>query len=176
MLPGCRTALTKMMYCSYCRGLPAIRPCRNYCRNVMRGCLANQADLDTEWNLFIGKRSSRAPDDARGLTLLLPGNSCFKVLHSFSEAAGNSLCGNPVGCAALASALKDLRRQNLYLVCAPIPSLFFFFFFLPLSELLFSVTGTPACCLKHQFLLFGIDKGEQIQGSNSFYSVSSQAR
>lgn len=44
-----------MMYCPYCRGLPGLRPCQNYCRNVMRGCLANQADLDTEWNLFIGE-------------------------------------------------------------------------------------------------------------------------
>ncbi|CAF99732.1 unnamed protein product, partial [Tetraodon nigroviridis] len=50
---GCRTALTKMMYCPYCRGLSSLKPCQNYCRNVMRGCLANQADLDTEWNLFI---------------------------------------------------------------------------------------------------------------------------
>nr|XP_021499104.1 glypican-6 [Meriones unguiculatus] len=43
----------KMLYCPYCRGLPSVRPCNNYCLNVMKGCLANQADLDTEWNLFI---------------------------------------------------------------------------------------------------------------------------
>lgn len=43
------------MYCPYCRGLAGLKPCQNYCRNVMRGCLANQADLDIEWNLFIGK-------------------------------------------------------------------------------------------------------------------------
>ncbi|ERE91912.1 glypican-6-like protein [Cricetulus griseus] len=52
--PGCIRALMKMLYCPYCRGLPAVRPCNNYCLNVMKGCLANQADLDTEWNLFIG--------------------------------------------------------------------------------------------------------------------------
>ncbi|XP_024422799.2 glypican-6 [Desmodus rotundus] len=51
--PGCIRALMKMLYCPYCRGLPAVRPCNNYCLNVMKGCLANQADLDTEWNLFI---------------------------------------------------------------------------------------------------------------------------
>ncbi|ELK25802.1 Glypican-6 [Myotis davidii] len=44
-----------MLYCPYCRGLPTVRPCNNYCLNVMKGCLANQADLDTEWNLFIDK-------------------------------------------------------------------------------------------------------------------------
>lgn len=53
--PGCIRALMKMLYCPYCRGLPTVRPCKNYCLNVMKGCLANQADLDTEWNLFIGK-------------------------------------------------------------------------------------------------------------------------
>ncbi|XP_071015697.1 glypican-6a isoform X2 [Oncorhynchus clarkii lewisi] len=51
--PACIRALTKMLYCPYCRGLPGLKPCHNYCHNVMRGCLANQADLDPEWNLFI---------------------------------------------------------------------------------------------------------------------------
>ncbi|KAJ7407818.1 Glypican-4 [Willisornis vidua] len=46
-------ALLKMMYCPYCRGLVSVKPCYNYCFNVMRGCLANQGDLDTEWNIFI---------------------------------------------------------------------------------------------------------------------------
>ncbi|XP_029984146.1 glypican-6-like isoform X2 [Sphaeramia orbicularis] len=51
--PACVRALTKMLYCPYCRGMPGLKPCHNYCHNVMRGCLANQADLDAEWNLFI---------------------------------------------------------------------------------------------------------------------------
>ncbi|XP_075446981.1 glypican-6 isoform X2 [Ascaphus truei] len=51
--PGCIRALMKMLYCPYCRGLPTVKPCNNYCLNVMKGCLANQADLDIEWNLFI---------------------------------------------------------------------------------------------------------------------------
>ncbi|KAL3993110.1 hypothetical protein ACER0C_010384 [Sarotherodon galilaeus] len=51
--PACVKALTRMLYCPYCRGMPGLKPCPNYCHNVMRGCLANQADLDSEWNLFI---------------------------------------------------------------------------------------------------------------------------
>ncbi|XP_035390825.1 glypican-6a isoform X2 [Electrophorus electricus] len=51
--PACSKALTRLMYCPYCAGLPELRPCGNYCRNVLKGCLANQADLDPEWNLFI---------------------------------------------------------------------------------------------------------------------------
>ncbi|MBN3318660.1 GPC6 protein, partial [Atractosteus spatula] len=53
LTPGCIRALMKMLYCPYCRGMPAAKPCNNYCLNVMKGCLANQADLDPEWNLFI---------------------------------------------------------------------------------------------------------------------------
>lgn len=48
-------ALLKMMYCPHCRGLVSVKPCYNYCFNVMRGCLANQGDLDAEWNIFMGK-------------------------------------------------------------------------------------------------------------------------
>ncbi|XP_053174147.1 glypican-6a [Scomber japonicus] len=53
VVPACVRALTKMLYCPYCRGMPGLKPCHNYCHNVMRGCLANQADLDAEWNFFI---------------------------------------------------------------------------------------------------------------------------
>ncbi|CAJ1058328.1 glypican-4-like [Xyrichtys novacula] len=50
--PSCVRAAMKMLYCPYCSGQVA-KPCQNYCLNVMRGCLANQADLDTEWNNFL---------------------------------------------------------------------------------------------------------------------------
>uniref|UniRef100_A0A667X9R3 Glypican 6a n=1 Tax=Myripristis murdjan TaxID=586833 RepID=A0A667X9R3_9TELE len=53
VVPACIRALTRMLYCPYCRGMPGLKPCHNYCHNVMRGCLANQADLDAEWNVFI---------------------------------------------------------------------------------------------------------------------------
>ncbi|KAM7407373.1 hypothetical protein PAMA_003209 [Pampus argenteus] len=49
----CNQALTKMLYCPFCQGMPAVKPCKNYCLNVMKGCLANQADLDPEWNQYI---------------------------------------------------------------------------------------------------------------------------
>ncbi|XP_047227524.1 glypican-6-like isoform X1 [Girardinichthys multiradiatus] len=51
--PACIRGLTKMLYCSFCRGMPGVKPCKNYCLNVMKGCLANQADLDPEWNQYI---------------------------------------------------------------------------------------------------------------------------
>ena len=53
----CTHALVKMMYCSHCQGLVTVKPCYNYCSNIMRGCLANQGDLDLEWNNFIGEQA-----------------------------------------------------------------------------------------------------------------------
>uniref|UniRef100_A0A3Q2Z832 Glypican-1 n=1 Tax=Hippocampus comes TaxID=109280 RepID=A0A3Q2Z832_HIPCM len=45
----CMRAIMRMTYCPHCRGMASARPCVNYCSNVLKGCLANQADLDTEW-------------------------------------------------------------------------------------------------------------------------------
>ncbi|CAB1337491.1 unnamed protein product [Coregonus sp. 'balchen'] len=49
----CVRALMRQWYCPLCRGMPSLRPCHALCLNVMKGCLANQVDLDTEWNNFI---------------------------------------------------------------------------------------------------------------------------
>ncbi|KAF3690637.1 Glypican-1 Secreted glypican-1 Precursor [Channa argus] len=49
----CVRALMKLVYCPHCHGLASVKPCSNYCSNVMKGCLANQADLDPEWQNLI---------------------------------------------------------------------------------------------------------------------------
>ncbi|XP_048460094.1 glypican-5-like [Rhincodon typus] len=49
----CTRALVKMQYCSHCHGLTLIKPCGAYCLNVMRGCLANVADVDPHWQAYI---------------------------------------------------------------------------------------------------------------------------
>lgn len=51
----CTRAIMKLMYCPHCRGMSSVRPCNNYCLNVVKGCLANQADLNTEWKYLMGK-------------------------------------------------------------------------------------------------------------------------
>ncbi|CAL8306311.1 unnamed protein product [Lota lota] len=51
--PECVRALMKLVYCPHCQGLASVKPCSNYCSNVMKGCLANQADLDAEWQNLI---------------------------------------------------------------------------------------------------------------------------
>uniref|UniRef100_A0A8C1IRU0 Glypican-1 n=4 Tax=Cyprinus carpio TaxID=7962 RepID=A0A8C1IRU0_CYPCA len=45
----CVRAVMKMTYCPHCSGVAFPKPCSSYCKNVMKGCLANQADLDSEW-------------------------------------------------------------------------------------------------------------------------------
>ena len=50
---SCTRALTRMLYCPHCAGLVRVRPCRNLCYNVARGCLASAAELDRHWNAYI---------------------------------------------------------------------------------------------------------------------------
>ncbi|XP_028283330.1 glypican-1b [Parambassis ranga] len=45
----CMRAMMRMTYCPHCRGMASAKPCANYCSNVLKGCLANQADLNPEW-------------------------------------------------------------------------------------------------------------------------------
>lgn len=49
----CARALLKMQYCPHCQGLTLIRPCPEFCLNVMRGCLANMAELDMPWRRYV---------------------------------------------------------------------------------------------------------------------------
>uniref|UniRef100_UPI0037E778E3 glypican-1 n=1 Tax=Semicossyphus pulcher TaxID=241346 RepID=UPI0037E778E3 len=51
--PECVKALMKLVYCPHCHGMASVKPCSAYCANVMKGCLANQADLDPEWQNLI---------------------------------------------------------------------------------------------------------------------------
>ncbi|KAI7811515.1 glypican 5a precursor [Triplophysa rosa] len=49
----CRRALLRMNYCPHCQGLTASEPCTGYCLNVMRGCLASLAEVDSHWREFV---------------------------------------------------------------------------------------------------------------------------
>ncbi|XP_071798085.1 glypican-6-like [Asterias amurensis] len=51
--PECQKSLMRMSYCPHCRGLPTTKPCYNMCLNTMKGCLAEQAELDAAWNNYI---------------------------------------------------------------------------------------------------------------------------
>ncbi|XP_068130156.1 glypican-2 isoform X2 [Hyperolius riggenbachi] len=48
--PDCLRAAMRMWYCPLCRGHTSLLPCHGLCLNVMKGCLAHQADMDADWN------------------------------------------------------------------------------------------------------------------------------
>ncbi|XP_054695855.1 glypican-5 isoform X2 [Grus americana] len=49
----CSRALLRMQYCPHCQGLTLSKPCMGYCLNVIRGCLANMAEVDLHWREYI---------------------------------------------------------------------------------------------------------------------------
>ncbi|XP_056319233.1 glypican-5a isoform X2 [Danio aesculapii] len=49
----CRRGLLRMSYCPHCQALTSSKPCMGYCLNVVRGCLANLAEVDTHWREFV---------------------------------------------------------------------------------------------------------------------------
>src|SRR6218665_1363205 len=51
----CLRAVTRMSWCPYCRGFTHLKPCSNYCLNVMKGCLAYHYELNDAWNAYIGE-------------------------------------------------------------------------------------------------------------------------
>lgn len=52
----CAAALTRMTVCPSCSGIAGnVLACGDMCANVMKGCLAQHAALDTEWNHFVGE-------------------------------------------------------------------------------------------------------------------------
>jgi len=52
-MDACTQAVTKMVSCQKCQSLPAIRPCTDYCTNVMNGCLAYHTTLANTWDKYI---------------------------------------------------------------------------------------------------------------------------
>jgi len=52
---ACAKGLMRMTYCAQCHNLPSLKPCSNFCLNVVKGCLAYQTELDQEWNHYIGE-------------------------------------------------------------------------------------------------------------------------
>lgn len=49
----CSEALTRLLYCSQCEGHGTVRPCKNFCQNVLRGCMTHVTEVNIYWNLFV---------------------------------------------------------------------------------------------------------------------------
>ncbi|XP_043236884.1 glypican-5-like [Amphibalanus amphitrite] len=50
---SCYQALTRLSYCQLCRGHSQVRPCNEFCFNVMRGCMAPLSTLNESWQTYV---------------------------------------------------------------------------------------------------------------------------
>ncbi|KAI4565317.1 hypothetical protein MJT46_009660 [Ovis ammon polii x Ovis aries] len=102
----CGRALLRMQYCPHCQGLALTKPCMGYCLNVLRGCLAHVAELNSHWHVYI--RSLEELSDAMHgtydiehvlLNFHLLVNDAVMQAHldgqKLSEQV-NKICGRPV--------------------------------------------------------------------------------
>ena len=46
-----------MNSCPACQGYAGLKPCSNYCINVMKGCLVFHIEMQQKWDDFAGKKS-----------------------------------------------------------------------------------------------------------------------
>uniref|UniRef100_A0A1A7XQ78 Glypican-1 n=1 Tax=Iconisemion striatum TaxID=60296 RepID=A0A1A7XQ78_9TELE len=98
----CAKAIMRMTYCPRCRSMSSAKPCSNYCSNVMKGCLANQADLNPEWTHLgdtMVEVAERRLNDMDSVILSLP-NHISEAMFTIMENIGTinsklfQACGN----------------------------------------------------------------------------------
>ncbi|XP_027001211.1 glypican-6-like [Tachysurus fulvidraco] len=50
---SCVSNITEMLYCPYCQGATAQKPCKDYCLHVLKLCLRSQLGMDDDWTRYI---------------------------------------------------------------------------------------------------------------------------
>ncbi|XP_012994675.1 glypican-1 isoform X2 [Esox lucius] len=120
--PECMRAIMKMTYCPHCRSLPSARPCASYCANVLKGCLANQADLNTEWRNLVDALMQVAVrfegvSGVEVVVLSLPA----RILEAVTTMLDNidtfntkvfQACGNPREGGTSSTSLEELKKRK----------------------------------------------------------------
>ncbi|KAJ8011819.1 hypothetical protein DPEC_G00062220 [Dallia pectoralis] len=121
--PECIRAIMRMTYCPHCRGLPSAKPCASYCANVLKGCLANQADLNTEWRnladaMMQAASSFEGTSSVDVVVLTLP----TRILEAITTMLDNmdtfntkvfQACGNPREGGTSSTGLEDLKKRRM---------------------------------------------------------------
>lgn len=120
--PECTKALMKLLFCPHCRGLASVKPCPNYCSNVMKGCLANQADLDPEWqnliDTMIQVASSFSTDPSLDVVLSSIPSRIFEAIRYLQEnmdaftAKVYQTCGTPGEPGTGTPSLNEQRKKS----------------------------------------------------------------
>ncbi|XP_013873227.1 glypican-1 [Austrofundulus limnaeus] len=118
----CTRALMKLVYCPHCRGLASVKPCSNYCSNVMKGCLANQADLDPVWQELIDTMimvaSSFSAEPSLDVVLSSIPARIYEAVHFLQEnmdtfsAKVYQTCGTPSEPGTGSPALHEQKRKS----------------------------------------------------------------
>lgn len=130
--PECVKALMKLVYCPHCRGLASVKPCSNYCSNVMKGCLANQADLDAEWqnliDTMIQVASSFSTEPSLDVVLSSIPARIFEAVRYLQDnmdaftAKVYQTCGTPGESGTGSPAVQEQRRRSSSLTAEYKPS------------------------------------------------------
>uniref|UniRef100_A0AAQ4PB71 Glypican-1 n=2 Tax=Gasterosteus aculeatus aculeatus TaxID=481459 RepID=A0AAQ4PB71_GASAC len=120
--PECMKALMKLVYCPHCRGMASVKPCSNYCSNVMKGCLANQADLNPEWQNLIDTMfqvaSSFSTEPSLDVVLSSIPARIYEAVHFLQEnmdtftARVYQTCGTPGEEGTGSPALHEQRKKS----------------------------------------------------------------
>ncbi|KAF4087401.1 hypothetical protein AMELA_G00095100 [Ameiurus melas] len=53
MSAECVSNVTEMLYCPYCQGVTATKPCKHYCLQVLQLCLRRQLGMDGDWTRYV---------------------------------------------------------------------------------------------------------------------------
>lgn len=120
--PECMKAMMKMVYCPHCRGMASVKPCSNYCSNVMKGCLANQADLDPEWqnliDTMIQVASSFSTEPSLDMVLSSMPARIYEAINFLKEnmetfnAKVYQTCGTPGETATGSPVVQEQRKKS----------------------------------------------------------------
>ncbi|KAL6108298.1 gpc1 [Pungitius sinensis] len=120
--PECMKALMKLVYCPHCRGMASVKPCSNYCSNVMKGCLANQADLNPEWqnliDTMIQVASSFSTEPSLDVVLSSIPARIYEAVHFLQENMDTfttrvyQTCGTPGEQGTGSPALHEQRKKS----------------------------------------------------------------
>ncbi|XP_076238370.1 glypican dally-like [Calliopsis andreniformis] len=120
----CAAALTRMTVCPSCSGIAGnVLACGDMCTNVMKGCLAQHAALDAEWNHFVeavDKVADRLLGPFNIEMLMKPiGLKISEAIMNFQESSHEvsqkvfSGCGRPVLGRRRRSDNRELELESL---------------------------------------------------------------
>ncbi|XP_030423207.1 glypican-5 isoform X1 [Gopherus evgoodei] len=118
----CSRALLRMQYCPHCQGMTLSKPCMGYCLNVIRGCLANMAEIDLHWRRYIQsleELSSTMHGTYDIEHVLLSFHSLVNDALTHASINGpkvieqvNKMCGHPVRKPTLSPGYSDQNKDN----------------------------------------------------------------